>query len=347
MKVLVPVEDIFFGSALANFIIQHQWPENTEFRIVSVMDPYLFEHFSRSTLAKFMETSEEKVVTTIKQTVQEIAEIIEQNFPKLTVSQRVMKGHIKDEIISAAKEWSADLIIGGSHGKSGFNRLLLGSISLTLVAEAPCPVLLIKPSAKILKAWEKFDYQAISVHSLMDEFAVENRSTEKQKILVTIDETKFSEQVVDFIIQHKWTQSAHFKLLGVTRQPSWVALLQVPELAEIYQDFLQTRKTTLKNLALKLAANYPSSFIEEELIEGEPKRTIIEIAKQWGANLIVVGYNTQSTTEKHFIGSISLAVLCAAPCPVLLLRPKSKESERKSAEDQNQINLSNTTCQSS
>jgi nucleotide-binding universal stress UspA family protein len=48
------------------------------------------------------------------------------------------------EILKAAKAWPADLIVVGSHGRSGLDRVLLGSVAEAVVRQAPCPVLVVR-----------------------------------------------------------------------------------------------------------------------------------------------------------------------------------------------------------
>jgi len=47
-------------------------------------------------------------------------------------------------IARAAKEWPADLIVIGSHGRSGMRRALLGSVAEGVMRNAPCPVLVVR-----------------------------------------------------------------------------------------------------------------------------------------------------------------------------------------------------------
>ncbi len=54
-------------------------------------------------------------------------------------------GDARDLINQAAKELSADLIVMGTHGRRGFARALLGSITESVVRTAPCPVLTVRP----------------------------------------------------------------------------------------------------------------------------------------------------------------------------------------------------------
>lgn len=55
------------------------------------------------------------------------------------------------EILNAANEFSADVIVMGTHGRTGFRRLVLGSVAEEVLRKAPCPVLLVK-EAKAAKA---------------------------------------------------------------------------------------------------------------------------------------------------------------------------------------------------
>jgi len=59
-------------------------------------------------------------------------------------STRVVTGDPRLEIVDLAKKEKADLIIMGSHGRTGLSRLLLGSVAAHVVTHAPCSVLVVK-----------------------------------------------------------------------------------------------------------------------------------------------------------------------------------------------------------
>lgn len=56
----------------------------------------------------------------------------------------VPQGSPGSEIAKAAKEWQADLIVIGSHGRSGITRALVGSVAEAVMRQAPCPVLVVR-----------------------------------------------------------------------------------------------------------------------------------------------------------------------------------------------------------
>ncbi len=63
---------------------------------------------------------------------------------KLTATGDVRIGSAAAEIVDAAKEAAADLIVIGTHGRGGLAHLLLGSVAEKVVRTAPCPVLTVR-----------------------------------------------------------------------------------------------------------------------------------------------------------------------------------------------------------
>ena len=58
------------------------------------------------------------------------------------------QGKPADEILAAAREWNADLIVLGTHGRSGVSRLVMGSTAESVLRRTPCPVLVVKETGK-------------------------------------------------------------------------------------------------------------------------------------------------------------------------------------------------------
>ena len=64
------------------------------------------------------------------------------------VEYRLLSGDSADEIVRLADEEKVDLIVLGSHGRTGLTRLLMGSVAEAVVRRARCPVIVCKPSAR-------------------------------------------------------------------------------------------------------------------------------------------------------------------------------------------------------
>lgn len=65
--------------------------------------------------------------------------------PSIAVEYRLLSGDPAREIVRLANEEKVDLIVVGSHGRTGLARALLGSIAEAIIRKANCPVLVCKP----------------------------------------------------------------------------------------------------------------------------------------------------------------------------------------------------------
>jgi len=73
----------------------------------------------------------------------------------IRVERRLVEGDAVPSILREAEEQGADLIVMGMHGRTGLNRLLMGSTAEHVVRRASCPVLTVKtpvPAAETLEA---------------------------------------------------------------------------------------------------------------------------------------------------------------------------------------------------
>ena len=67
--------------------------------------------------------------------------------PSIPVEYRLLTGEPADAVVRSAEEDDVDLIVLGSHGRTGLSRLLMGSVAEAIVRKAHCPVLVYKQPA--------------------------------------------------------------------------------------------------------------------------------------------------------------------------------------------------------
>ena len=66
----------------------------------------------------------------------------------MDVTGVILVGRPSEELVKLAEEKGADLIVMGTHGRAGFDRLLFGSVANEVVKAAPCPVMTIRPERR-------------------------------------------------------------------------------------------------------------------------------------------------------------------------------------------------------
>jgi nucleotide-binding universal stress UspA family protein len=67
--------------------------------------------------------------------------------PAISVSRRFIVGSPAEEIVRCANDLKADMIVMGTHGRTGVVRILLGSVAEAILRHATCPVLTVKSPA--------------------------------------------------------------------------------------------------------------------------------------------------------------------------------------------------------
>jgi nucleotide-binding universal stress UspA family protein len=120
-------------------------PENTAIKIVSVYEiPVPMDAFPTPT--EFSEKLEQSAQKQAEEFAEEAAAIVRERFPNsnIDLTTQVSMGMPEQILLETAKEWNADLIVVGSHGRGFWGRMLLGSVTDALVHHAPCSVLVVR-----------------------------------------------------------------------------------------------------------------------------------------------------------------------------------------------------------
>ena len=126
-RVLLATDGSETSMAAAEAVSRRPWPEGSEFRIVTVEEPWVI----RPTNVLSNVDSAEHVMASAG----------------LKATAAVLSGNPKEVILEEAKKWNADLIVVGSHGRRGFRRFLLGSVSEAVAMNAHCSVVVVRGSA--------------------------------------------------------------------------------------------------------------------------------------------------------------------------------------------------------
>jgi len=102
------------------------------------LSEYLGFHVPPSSIENFVG----EIVTGADKTM---AEFVDEHFKGVDCDGKVLTGYAAEEILEAAKAEKVDMLIMGTHGRKGIDRILFGSVAEKVVKSAGCPVLTIHP----------------------------------------------------------------------------------------------------------------------------------------------------------------------------------------------------------
>ncbi|CAN5640095.1 universal stress protein [soil metagenome] len=167
MKVLIALDDSECSNLAFDSLAERIWPELTEFRIITVVEPAYIQAppFGGVYSAPMIEAQIE-FEKYCRERVKEKVETMKSRFPKNAVSGETLLGPVAELIIDEAKAWNADLIIVGSHGRKGFGRFFLGSVAERVAGHAPCSVEIVKHKLVSQEEIDKSGKETSSTKSL-------------------------------------------------------------------------------------------------------------------------------------------------------------------------------------
>lgn len=205
------------------------------------------------------------------------------------------EGNAAAEIVRQARELDADLLVMGTHGRSGFDRFALGSVAEKVLRKSPCPVLTLPPGAGPLTQEVAFrtilcpvDFSTDSAHAL--DFAVALASR--------VDGTVTALNIVD----------------ALDGEPEPLAPAYI---AEFRRQQRQAAQTALLNM---IATRADAARVTAMVALGRPHREILRVAAEQASDLIVMGVRGRGPIDLTLFGSTANQVVRRATCAVLTIR---------------------------
>jgi nucleotide-binding universal stress UspA family protein len=198
-------------------------------------------------------------------------------------------------IVRRASELPADLIVMGTHGRSGFERFLLGSVTERVLMKTPCPVLTVPPHAPAASSGVVFP-----------------------RILCAVDFSPASTKALGVAASLARDSGIRLSVAHVLeRFPIYEPVMMggpgTPDHDRVATDVARVRLEGEISQAIRRTTE-----IAEVVAEGKPYREILRLADELQAELIVIGAHG-SGPGYHGFGSTTNQVVRRATCPVLIV----------------------------
>ncbi|HEY2380763.1 MAG TPA: universal stress protein [Terriglobia bacterium] len=144
LKVLVAVDDSPYSDAIIQMLSAEMRPADTTLRLLHVADPFPTRRAQAKGSKEYpdYETARHEQYEEARQLLTSAAARLEA--AGFSTEWTVHEGDARGEILDEAQAWGADLIVLGSHGRSGLKRLLTGSVSDAVVHHAACSVEIVR-----------------------------------------------------------------------------------------------------------------------------------------------------------------------------------------------------------
>lgn len=206
--------------------------------------------------------------------------------------------HVEGAILEKARVLPADLIVMGSHGRTGLGRVLIGSVAERVVRSAPCPVMVVPPHDVVAPSTVSFKH-----------------------IVCPVDFSESSLAALEWALSLAEEADAQLSLLHVIEVPPELRVSSVVtdrEIDELHASVAADSLTHMRTLVPDEAAKYCS--VETVTSEGDAAHAILKSAADRAADLIVMGAQGHGAIDRWIFGSKTREVIAGAVCPVLTVR---------------------------
>jgi nucleotide-binding universal stress UspA family protein len=216
----------------------------------------------------------------------------------LDVALATDAGDAAATIVDHAVRMATDLLVMGTHGRGGFDRLLLGSVTEKVLRKAPCPILTVPPHA---------------LPTMPEEVVF-------RRILCPMDFSPSALQAFGFAVDLARQANGSVTVLHVIE---WLAEEEPRAHAHFNVSEYRQHLTADAHARLQaLLADEPCTWCETEevVVIGRAHREVLATAAARQSDLIVMGAQGRGSVGLALFGSTTQHVVRAATCPLLTVR---------------------------
>jgi nucleotide-binding universal stress UspA family protein len=226
--------------------------------------------------------------------------VVRSLFPNWKVGSESVVDSPAWAIVHRAKELSIDLVVLGSHGRTGLERLVLGSVSQHVLRHAPCSVRIGRREGGA---------------------AAPNKAGPLRNVL-GVDGSHFWALAVSAVAARKWPPGTQVRVIAALDLRFWAGMASSGAPGWLIGTDESHERSWARQAVESVACELADAGLRASaaVVEGVPKHVLINEAATSSADCIFVGAKGHSRLERLLIGSVSTAVAAHSPCSVEVVR---------------------------
>lgn len=223
--------------------------------------------------------------------------------PEVTLVKLVLEGDPASLIVDTAVSEKADLIVMSTHGRSGLDRFIMGSVTEKVLQKAPCPVLALRTGDPI------------------------------RNILITLDGSAMAETAVQPGLDLARGLGAHTTILRVDNQESYLDQRELDEINRLEpglaEQVMEGFYSRIPDYVRRIVEEYEQDEgeIDTAIAEGDPADYILRVAADKNADVLVMATHGRTGLRRWLYGSITHKIMRAANRSMLIVRPPAAAYE--------------------
>jgi nucleotide-binding universal stress UspA family protein len=290
MKILIAYDGSIYADAAIDDVRWAGLPANAQAIVLSVVEWPLTAARSWGMVETGADHELAEQVAAAEEVAGTACNRLRTYFPQWDVQLETTIGSAATVVLEKANTWPADLVVVGTHGRSGIKRVVLGSVSLRVVREAACAVRVARP----------------------------RRHDGSTRLLIGMDGSPEADATVNEVCRRSWPAGTEAQVLAVHEMlvPANAERIAIGE--RVYDQVNEDEHLRLRHAAQLAAEKLREAglSVSQVVEEGEPKEVLIRKARDWNVDTLFIGSRGLGRVERLLLGSVSSACVVHAPCTV-------------------------------
>ncbi len=220
------------------------------------------------------------------------------NLEALPITQeQVESAEPAEQIVVYAEDEEIDLVVMGTHGRRGVDRMLFGSVTEEVVRKAPCPTFTVRADADVAPS------QAV------------------RRVLAPVDFSDASEVAIQHAREIALTYGAEIDLLHVVEEPLYPSAYGFEPASFPTPEVVENAEAQLGDLAREKIGY---EHVRIDVRTGNPSSEILDYTEENDIDLTVIATHGRTGLDRVLLGSVAERVLRQSPNPVFVVKPDRK-----------------------